>query len=95
MRGSVRWCGVACLLVRGGVFLFRPMPSRLGEGRIRLLYEAHFTMAMVMEWAGGDCVYRGRRIRELGAKSPHQRRARLIIGPRRVDVRDVADHPQK
>jgi fructose-1,6-bisphosphatase I len=90
---NMRWIGSLVaealrILVRGGVFLY-PADARpgYGEGRLRLLYEAH-PMALVMEWAGGAASTGRRRILELGAKTLHQR-VPLIMGSVR-GVRDVA-----
>jgi len=90
---NMRWIGSLVaetlrILVRGGVFLY-PADARpgYGEGRLRLLYEAH-PMALVMEWAGGAASTGRRRILELGAKALHQR-VPLIMGSVR-GVRDVA-----
>lgn len=89
---NMRWIGSLVaeayrILVRGGVFLY-PADARpgYGEGRLRLVYEAH-PIALVMEWAGGAASSGRARILELSARSPHQR-VPLIMGSPRA-VRDV------
>lgn len=67
------------ILIRGGVFLY-PADARkgYGEGRLRLLYEAH-PMAMIVEQAGGAATTGRERILDLSPNSVHQR-VPLIMG---------------
>ena len=67
------------ILIRGGVFLY-PADARkgYGEGRLRLLYEAH-PMAMIVEQAGGAATTGRERILDLAPNSVHQR-VPLIMG---------------
>jgi fructose-1,6-bisphosphatase I len=89
----MRWIGslvaeVYRILTRGGVFLY-PADARAGygEGRLRLVYEAH-PMAFIIEQAGGAASTGRHRILDLAATSLHQR-VPLIMGSadkvRRVD----------
>ena len=89
---NMRWIGSLVaealrILVRGGVFLY-PADARPGyrEGRLRLLYEAHPDGAG--DGVGGRRGHApdGRRILELGAKTPHQR-VPLIMGSLRARSR--------
>jgi len=90
---NMRWIGslvaeVYRILTRGGVFLY-PADARAGygEGRLRLVYEAH-PMAFIIEQAGGAASTGRCRILDLAATSLHQR-VPLIMGSadkvRRVD----------
>ena len=90
---NMRWIGSLVaealrILVRGGVFLY-PGDSRpgYGEGRLRLVYEAH-PMALIMEWAGGEATTGRRRILEVAARIPHQRVPRIMGSP--DCVRDIS-----
>jgi fructose-1,6-bisphosphatase I len=67
------------ILTRGGVFLY-PSDARpgYGDGRLRLVYEAH-PMAFIMEQAGGAASTGRERILDLSAHSLHQR-VPLIMG---------------
>ncbi|MDB5618717.1 class 1 fructose-bisphosphatase [Tardiphaga sp.] len=67
------------ILIRGGVFLY-PSDARegYGDGRLRLLYEAH-PMAFIMEQAGGGAITGRARILDLAASAIHQR-VPLIMG---------------
>ena len=67
------------ILIRGGVFLY-PADARqgYGEGRLRLLYEAH-PMAFIMEQAGGRASTGRERILDLSPSTIHQR-VPLIMG---------------
>jgi fructose-1,6-bisphosphatase I len=67
------------ILIRGGVFLY-PADARkgYGEGRLRLLYEAH-PMAFIVEQAGGGASTGRERILDLAPTSVHQR-VPLIMG---------------
>ena len=67
------------ILIRGGVFLY-PADARkgYGDGRLRLLYEAH-PMAMIVEQAGGAATTGRERILDLAPTSVHQR-VPLIMG---------------
>ena len=75
----MRWIGSLVaetfrILMRGGVFLY-PADARrgYGEGRLRLVYEAH-PIALIVERAGGAASTRTRsHSRPCDAKSPHQR----------------------
>src|SRR3569623_683286 len=60
-------------LTRGGVFLY-PSDARpgYGDGRLRLVYEAH-PMAMIVEQAGGSASTGRERILNHSAQSLHQR----------------------
>jgi len=90
---NMRWIGSLVaeayrILVRGGVFLY-PSDARpgYGEGRLRLVYEAH-PMALIVEQAGGLASTGRERILDLAPRSLHQR-VPLIMGAaddvRRVD----------
>lgn len=81
---NMRWIGSLVadayrILTRGGIFLY-PADGRAGygEGRLRLLYEAH-PMAFLMEQAGGAASTGRGRILDLAARDPHQR-VPLIMG---------------
>lgn len=81
---NMRWIGSLVaeayrILTRGGVFLY-PSDARpgYGDGRLRLVYEAH-PMAMIVEQAGGSATTGRERILDLAAQSPHQR-VPLIMG---------------
>jgi fructose-1,6-bisphosphatase I len=67
------------ILKRGGIFLYpadrRP---RYGQGRLRLVYEAH-PLALIMTQAGGDASDGFNRILDLVPQDLHQRTA-LIFG---------------
>ncbi|MET0709364.1 MAG: class 1 fructose-bisphosphatase [Tardiphaga sp.] len=67
------------ILIRGGVFLY-PSDARkgYGDGRLRLLYEAH-PMAFIVEQAGGGATTGRERILDLAPTSIHQR-VPLIMG---------------
>lgn len=67
------------ILIRSGVFLY-PADARngYGEGRLRLLYEAH-PMAFIMEQAGGAASTGRSRILDVAASAIHQR-VPLIMG---------------
>ena len=67
------------ILIRGGVFLY-PADARkgYGNGRLRLLYEAH-PMAFIVEQAGGAASTGSARILDLAPSSVHQR-VPLIMG---------------
>lgn len=67
------------ILIRGGVFLY-PADARkgYGDGRLRLLYEAH-PMAFIIEQAGGGASTGRERILDLAPASVHQR-VPLIMG---------------
>ncbi|MGL9622888.1 class 1 fructose-bisphosphatase [Bradyrhizobium sp. U531] len=81
---NMRWIGSLVaeayrILTRGGVFLY-PSDARpgYGDGRLRLVYEAH-PMAFIMEQAGGAASTGRERILDLAARSLHQR-VPLIMG---------------
>jgi fructose-1,6-bisphosphatase I len=81
---NMRWVGSLVaeayrILTRGGVFLY-PSDARpgYGDGRLRLVYEAH-PMAYIIEQAGGSASTGRERILELSAQSLHQR-VPLIMG---------------
>lgn len=81
---NMRWIGSMVaeayrILVRGGIFLY-PGDTRegYGEGRLRLLYEAH-PIAFIMEQAGGGATTGRQRILDITANTPHQR-VPLIMG---------------
>ena len=81
---NMRWIGSLVaeayrILMRGGIFLY-PADARdgYGEGRLRLVYEAH-PMAFIMEQAGGAASTGRSRILDLAATKPHQR-VPLIMG---------------
>jgi fructose-1,6-bisphosphatase I len=67
------------ILMRGGVFLY-PSDARkgYGDGRLRLLYEAH-PIAFIMEQAGGAASTGRGRILDVAASAIHQR-VPLIMG---------------
>jgi fructose-1,6-bisphosphatase I len=67
------------ILIRGGVFLY-PSDARkgYGDGRLRLLYEAH-PIAFIMEQAGGAASTGRGRILDVAASAIHQR-VPLIMG---------------
>jgi fructose-1,6-bisphosphatase I len=67
------------ILTRGGVFLY-PSDARpgYGDGRLRLVYEAH-PMAFIFEQAGGAASTGRERILDLAARTLHQR-VPLIMG---------------
>jgi fructose-1,6-bisphosphatase I len=81
---NMRWIGSLVaeayrILTRGGIFLY-PADARdgYGEGRLRLVYEAH-PMAFIMEQAGGAASTGRQRILDLVPSSLHQR-VPLIMG---------------
>lgn len=81
---NMRWIGslvaeVYRILTRGGVFLY-PADTRhgYGDGRLRLVYEAH-PMAFIVEQAGGAASDGRTRILDLAPESLHQR-VPLILG---------------
>ena len=81
---NMRWIGSLVaeayrILTRGGVFLY-PSDARpgYGDGRLRLVYEAH-PMAMVIEQAGGSASTGRERILDLSAQNLHQR-VPLVMG---------------
>lgn len=81
---NMRWVGSLVaeayrILTRGGVFLY-PSDARpgYGDGRLRLVYEAH-PMAMIIEQAGGSATTGRERILDLSAQGLHQR-VPLIMG---------------
>lgn len=81
---NMRWIGslvaeVYRILMRGGVFLY-PSDARkgYGDGRLRLLYEAH-PMAFIVEQAGGGASTGRQRILDLAPDGIHQR-IPLVVG---------------
>jgi fructose-1,6-bisphosphatase I len=81
---NMRWIGSLVaeayrILTRGGVFLY-PSDARpgYGDGRLRLVYEAH-PIAFIIEQAGGVASTGRERILDLGAHSLHQR-VPLVMG---------------
>jgi len=91
---NMRWVGSLVaeafrILARGGVFLY-PSDARpnYGDGRLRLVYEAH-PIAFIIEQAGGVASTGRERILDLGARSLHQR-VPLIMGSSR-EVRRVEE----
>ncbi len=91
---NMRWIGSLVaeayrILVRGGVFLY-PSDARpgYGDGRLRLVYEAH-PMAFIMEQAGGLASTGRERILDLEPRNLHQR-VPLIMGAA-DDVRRVEE----
>jgi fructose-1,6-bisphosphatase I len=81
---NMRWIGSLVaeayrILMRGGIFLY-PADARdgYGEGRLRLVYEAH-PMAFIMEQAGGAASTGRLRVLDLVANTLHQR-VPLIMG---------------
>ncbi len=75
---NMRWIGSLVaetfrILTRGGVFLY-PSDARpgYGDGRLRLVYEAH-PIAFIVEQAGGLASTGYQRILDLSAQSLHQR----------------------
>ncbi|MGQ0682315.1 class 1 fructose-bisphosphatase [Bradyrhizobium sp.] len=81
---NMRWIGSLVaeayrILSRGGVFLY-PSDARpgYGDGRLRLVYEAH-PIAFIIEQAGGAASTGRERILDLAAHSLHQR-VPLIMG---------------
>jgi fructose-1,6-bisphosphatase I len=81
---NMRWIGSLVaeayrILTRGGVFLY-PSDARpgYGDGRLRLVYEAH-PIAFIMEQAGGAASTGRERILDLGAYNLHQR-VPLVMG---------------
>jgi fructose-1,6-bisphosphatase I len=91
---NMRWIGSLVaeafrILTRGGVFLY-PSDTRrnYGEGRLRLVYEAH-PIAFIVEQAGGVASTGRERILDLSARSLHQR-APLIMGSSR-EVRRIEE----
>ncbi|MBI5321869.1 class 1 fructose-bisphosphatase [Bradyrhizobium sp.] len=81
---NMRWIGSLVaeayrILTRGGVFLY-PSDARpgYGDGRLRLVYEAH-PIAFIVEQAGGVASTGRERILDLAAHSLHQR-VPLIMG---------------
>jgi fructose-1,6-bisphosphatase I len=81
---NMRWIGSLVaeayrILNRGGVFLYPgDLRKGYGEGRLRLLYEAH-PIAFIITQAGGLASTGRARILELAARSIHQRTP-LIFG---------------
>jgi len=91
---NMRWIGSLVaeafrILTRGGVFLY-PSDTRAnyGEGRLRLVYEAH-PIALIVEQAGGVASTGRERVLDLSARSLHQR-APLIMGSSR-EVRRIEE----
>jgi len=91
---NMRWIGSLVaealrILTRGGVFLY-PSDARpnYGDGRLRLVYEAH-PIALIIEQAGGVASTGRERILDLGAASLHQR-VPLIMGSSR-EVRRIEE----
>jgi fructose-1,6-bisphosphatase I len=83
---NMRWIGSLVaeayrILTRGGIFLY-PADARegYGEGRLRLVYEAH-PMAFIMEQAGGAASTGQSRIMEIVPIALHQR-VPLVMGSR-------------
>jgi fructose-1,6-bisphosphatase I len=81
---NMRWIGSLVaeayrILTRGGVFLY-PSDARpgYGDGRLRLVYEAH-PIAFIVEQAGGAATTGRERILGLAAQGLHQR-VPLIMG---------------
>lgn len=81
---NMRWIGSLVaeayrILTRGGVFLY-PGDARsgYGDGRLRLVYEAH-PMALIIEQAGGAASTGRKRVLELAPEALHQR-VPLIMG---------------
>jgi len=81
---NMRWIGslvaeVYRLLTRGGIFLY-PADTRegYGEGRLRVVYEAH-PMAFIVEQAGGAATTGRIRILDVAPRTLHQR-VPLIMG---------------
>ncbi|UGV27725.1 class 1 fructose-bisphosphatase [Rhodopseudomonas boonkerdii] len=81
---NMRWIAalvaeVYRILVRGGVFLY-PGDARkgYGDGRLRLVYEAH-PMAFIVEQAGGAATTGRQRILDVAPTAIHQR-IPLIMG---------------
>ena len=81
---NMRWIGSLVaetyrILMRGGVFLY-PGDARTGygDGRLRLVYEAH-PIAFIIEQAGGAASTGRARILDLAADTVHQRTP-LIMG---------------
>jgi fructose-1,6-bisphosphatase I len=96
---NMRWIAamvaeVYRILMRGGVFLY-PSDARkgYGDGRLRLLYEAH-PMAFIMEQAGGAASTGRGRILDIAASAIHQR-VPLIMGAagevRRIEAMHAQD----
>jgi fructose-1,6-bisphosphatase I len=84
MAPNMRWIGSLVadayrILGRGGIFLY-PADDRkgYGDGRLRLVYEAH-PMAFLIEQAGGAASTGSARILDLAAREIHQR-VPLIMG---------------
>ena len=81
---NMRWIGSLVaetyrILSRGGVFLYPgDMRKGYGQGRLRLLYEAH-PIAFIIEQAGGLASTGRARILDLAAQTVHQRTP-LIFG---------------
>lgn len=91
---NMRWIGSLVaetfrILTRGGVFLY-PSDARpgYGDGRLRLVYEAH-PIAFIIEQAGGLASTGRERILEVTAQNLHQR-VPLIMGARH-EVRRVEE----
>jgi fructose-1,6-bisphosphatase I len=91
---NMRWIGSLVaetyrILTRGGVFLY-PLDARAGygDGRLRLIYEAH-PMAMIIEQAGGSASTGRERILDLSTQNLHQR-VPLVMGSSN-EVRRVAE----
>ena len=81
---NMRWIGSLVaeayrILTRGGVFLY-PSDARpgYGDGRLRLVYEAH-PIAFIIEQASGSASTGRERVLDLAAHNLHQR-APLIMG---------------
>ena len=81
---NMRWLGslvaeVYRILMRGGVFLY-PNDARegYGDGRLRLLYEAH-PIAFIVEQAGGGATTGRERILDVAPDAIHQR-IPLVVG---------------
>jgi fructose-1,6-bisphosphatase I len=81
---NMRWIGSLVaeayrILTRGGIFLY-PGDARdgYGEGRLRLVYEAH-PMSFIMEQAGGGATTGRERVLDVAPRGLHQR-IPLIMG---------------
>ncbi len=68
-------------------------PSRLGAGKLRIMYEAN-PMAFIIEQAGGACSTGRERILDIKPQGLHQR-VPVILGSKNEVERIVGYHNEK
>jgi fructose-1,6-bisphosphatase I len=71
-------------LIYGGIFAY-PADSKSKDGKLRLMYEAN-PMAMIVENAGGRCIYaKGKRVLDIQPTSIHQRTPIFLGGTKNIE----------